>query len=348
MNLDTILEPFAINIRRRQIAPLSGGLINRTWKISDGPDQYILQRINDAVFKEPEKIDENISRISEYLETHHPGYFFVAPLHDRLGQSLAHHPDGYFRLMPFVKDSITIDTVTNPEQAYEAAKQFGLFTKLLSGFDAQTLHTTIPDFHNLSLRYAQFQKSLSYGNRERIAETRAVIDTLEEYQWIVNDFEAIKKNSGFSVRVTHHDTKISNVLFDQKGNGICVIDLDTVMPGYFISDVGDMIRTYVSPANEEERSFERISVRVEVFESLIRGYLEFMGDELTGTEKEYIHYSGMFMTYMQALRFLTDYLNNDVYYGSRYDGHNRVRAMNQVHLLNALRDTEKTIQTGIS
>src|SRR5690606_24912784 len=138
------------------------------------------------------------------------------------------------------------------------------------------------------------------------------------------------------IRVTHHDTKISNVLFDKDGKGICVIDLDTVMPGYFISDVGDMIRTYVSPANEEERDFDKIRVRDDVMDALTEGYLEFMGDELTATEKKHTRYSGMFMTYMQALRFLTDYLNDDVYYGARYDGHNRVRAMNQVRLLSEL------------
>src|SRR5690606_32533536 len=125
---------------------------------------------------------------------------------------------------------------------------------------------------------------------------------------LVDEFEAVRKNVDFRIRVTHHDTKISNVLFDKDGKGICVIDLDTVMPGYFISDVGDMIRTYVSPANEEERDFDKIRVRDDVMDAHTEGYLEFMGDELTATEKKHTRYSGMFMTYMQALRFLTDYL----------------------------------------
>jgi thiamine kinase-like enzyme len=348
MIIKSVLESFAINPESCKITIVSGGLINRTWKVIHGDREYILQRVNDAVFKEPLKIAENIRRISEYLASHHPDYQFICPLSDTSGNTLIHNPDGYFRLLPFVKNSVTIDAVSQPGQAFEAARQFGLFTKLLSGFEANTLHTTIPDFHNLVLRYEQFQKALSEGNSARKKETSAAIGMLNDYQWIVNDFEEITKKEEFRIRVTHHDTKISNVLFDPQGKGICVIDLDTVMPGYFISDLGDMIRTYVSPASEEEADFTRIEVREDVFISLLQGYLQFMAEELTDTEKRYIYYSGMFMTYMQALRFLADYLNNDVYYGCQYQGQNRVRAENQIHLLRALSDKEKDLSNRIS
>ena len=334
MNLTPVLEAF--DITDAHIDPLSGGLINATWKIKTTSSEYILQRVNHAVFKSPEKIDENITRIAQFLKQHHPEYYFVSPIAGKDGRTLVHTDEGYFRLMPFVSDSVTLHTVTHPDQACEAARQFGKFTKLLSGFDARTLQITIPDFHNLSLRYEQFNTALAQGNPQRIEETRKVIETLRQYRWIVDDFQAIRKNPDFRVRVTHHDTKISNVLFDRGGKGLCVIDLDTVMPGYFISDFGDMIRTYVSPANEEERDFDKIRVREDVLNAIAEGYLEYMNDELTDTEKKHIRYSGMFMIYMQALRFLTDYLNNDVYYGAKYDGHNRVRAMNQVKLLDQL------------
>ncbi|HLT79544.1 MAG TPA: aminoglycoside phosphotransferase family protein [Cyclobacteriaceae bacterium] len=334
MNLTPVLEAF--QLRAPRITPLSGGLINSTWHITTPSGAYILQRINHAIFKWPEKIDENISRIAEYLKKHHPDYYFISPIAAKDGHTLIHTPDGYFRLLPFVDKSVTLHTVTHPDQAYEAAEQFGKFTRLLSGFDASTLQITIPDFHNLTLRYKQFETALENGNAQRIEETHATIETLKQHRWVVDDFEAIRKNPEFRIRVTHHDTKISNVLFDKNGKGICVIDLDTVMPGYFISDFGDMIRTYVSPVNEEERDLAKIQVREDVLDAITRGYLEFMGDELTNTEIKHIRYSGMFMVYMQALRFLTDYLNDDVYYGSRYEGHNNVRAMNQVRLLEAL------------
>lgn len=348
MNIDSILDSFNINAGSCTITPLRGGLINSTWRIADGDDEYILQRVNDAVFKDPVKIDENISKISAYLEAEHPEYRFIAPLRANAGQTIVQDAAGYFRLFPFVKDSVTIHAVADPEQAREAAAQFGVFTRLLSGFDAATLHTTIPDFHNLSLRHAQFEKARNEGNPDRIRETTEEVGVLEAYKWIVKNFQRIQKSKDFRIRVTHHDTKISNVLFDQQGKGLCVIDLDTVMPGYFISDLGDMVRTYVSPANEEESDYGRIKVRQDVFVSLVQGYLDHMGDELTPSEKKHIHYSGMFMTYMQALRFLTDYLNDDAYYGAGYEGHNRVRATNQIYLLKALDEAESDLLNGIS
>ena len=225
-------------------------------------------------------------------------------------------------------------------QAYEAARQFGKFTKLLSGFDHTQLKITIPDFHNLSLRYQQFQQSLTHGNAERIKEAVHSINLIKKDVYIADEFEKIKINPDFKLRVTHHDTKISNILFDDNSSGLCVIDLDTVMPGYFISDLGDMLRTYLSPVSEEEKDYSKIEIREEFFKSIIQGYVSEMKDELSATEKRYFVYAGKFMIYMQALRFLTDYLNNDVYYGSKYPGHNFVRANNQLTLLKHLSEKE--------
>lgn len=249
--------------------------------------------------------------------------------------------DGYFRLFPFVQDSHTVDTVQTPEEAYEAAKQFGRFTKLLSPLDTNKLQITLPDFHNLSLRYQQFQHALNEGNKDRITKSNLSIELLQKQVSIVTEFEAIKQNPDFKLRVTHHDTKISNILFDEKKRGLCVIDLDTVMPGYFISDVGDMMRTYLSPVSEEEKDFSKIEVRDEYFSAIVRGYLHEMNNELTSTEKNYFVFAGKFLIYMQALRFLTDYFNNDVYYGAKYPDQNFVRANNQIVLLEKLIEKEE-------
>ncbi len=150
---------------------------------------------------------------------------------------------------------------------------------------------------------------------------------------IVTEFEKITRDNNFKRRVTHHDTKISNVLFDDEGNGLCVIDLDTTMSGYFISDVGDMMRTYLSPYSEEEKDISRITVRDEYFDAVAKGYLKEMNEELTPSELDHFVYSGDFMIYMQAVRFLTDHFNNDIYYGAKYEGHNFMRAQNQIALL---------------
>ncbi|MEO6221009.1 MAG: aminoglycoside phosphotransferase family protein, partial [Ginsengibacter sp.] len=254
---------------------------------------------------------------------------------------------GYFRMFPFVNGSHTVDVVQSPSQAYEAARQFGKFTNLLSGFDTSQLKITIPDFHNLSLRYQQFEYSLIHGNTERIREADKSIQNIKQHFDIVQKFEHIKSDSAFKLRVTHHDTKISNVLFDDNNQGLCVIDLDTVMPGYFISDVGDMLRTYLSNVSEEEKDLSKIEVREEIFRAIIEGYGREMKNELSGPEKEHFVYAGKFMTYMQAIRFLTDYLSNDIYYGAKYPDHNFVRGNNQLVLLKQLIEKEKLFN-GIS
>jgi Ser/Thr protein kinase RdoA (MazF antagonist) len=326
------------------IQPLTSGLINKTLKVSDGNNNYVLQQININVFKNPHQLAENITMMDQYLKVHHPEYLFVAPVTniDNTTLYLAKE-QGYFRLFRFIEGSHTIDVADTPEQAFEAAYQFGKFTRLLSGFDATRLHTTIPDFHNLTLRYKQFENALKRGNAERIKQSRDLIKVIVDNTSIVDKFDKIKSSKEVKQRVTHHDTKISNVLFDQHGKGMCVIDLDTTMSGYFISDVGDMMRTYLSPSSEEVRDFDTIEVREDFFSAIVNGYTSIMGDELTATEKDLIFYSGQFLIYMQALRFLTDYFNNDVYYGARYDEHNFVRAGNQLQLLRKMNEKERLL-----
>ena len=157
---------------------------------------------------------------------------------------------------------------------------------------------------------------------------------LYKHEHILQTYTHLVTDSGMPLRVIHHDTKISNILFDDQQNGLCVIDLDTVMPGYYLSDVGDMMRTYLSPANEEEADFSKIHIRENFFSAVCKGYLSEMGNVLSETEKKYFIFSGELMIYMQAIRFLTDFLNNDVYYGTKYPGHNLNRARNQFTLLN--------------
>jgi Ser/Thr protein kinase RdoA (MazF antagonist) len=163
----------------------------------------------------------------------------------------------------------------------------------------------------------------------------------------VVEYDRIKSNPAFKLRVTHHDTKISNVLFDANDNGLCVIDLDTVMPGYFISDVGDMLRTYLSPVSEEEADLSKIDIREDYFEAILKGYLSEMKDELSTEELSHFLYAGKFMIFMQATRFLTDYLLNDIYYGAKYEDHNLVRANNQIALLKSLLSKKEMLQQKV-
>jgi Ser/Thr protein kinase RdoA (MazF antagonist) len=329
------------------IKSFGSGLINHTWKVTYKGDDYILQRINDNVFKHPAYITNNISLIAEHLKKHFPEYLFVAPVKTIAGEEMVYlKDDGYFRMFPFVKGSHAKDVVETAEEAYEAAPQFGRFTKLPNALPADDLKISIPDFHNLSLRFQQFLSALSNGNPDRIKETRGLATELLSHANIVTEYKKILTNKDFKKRVTHHDTKISNVLFDKTNKGICVIDLDTVMPGYFISDVGDMMRTYLAPVSEEEKDFSKIIIRENFYDAIVNGYFNEMKDVLSETERDYFFYAGTYMIYMQAIRFFTDYLNDDVYYGAKYPGHNLVRAGNQAILLEKLLD-KKYVLTGI-
>ncbi len=339
-----ILAAYGITADEATIRPFGTGLINNTWKVSYNGKEYILQCINHHVFKQPAFIAENLNLLAAYLHRHFPEYLFVKPIPTLDQSSMVYNNiHGYFRLLPFVTDSYTYEVVPASSLAFNAARQFGKFTRLLSGFPAESLNITLPDFHNLSLRCQQFEIALSKGDPARIEEAKQAIDTIRQYKYILDQFEDIKHHPGFKTRVTHHDTKISNVLFDKEGNGLCVIDLDTVMPGYFISDFGDMMRTYLSPVSEEEKDLSLISIREEYFRAIVSGYLGEMRSELSTVEIEHAVYAGKFMTYMQAIRFLTDHLNKDVYYGAKYEGHNLVRTHNQITLLQRLTEKESLL-----
>ncbi len=343
-----ILIAYGLQPNQYTIEQLGNGLINKTWKVIAGDKQFVLQRINDHVFQNPSVLAENIRLLDEYLKINKQNYLFVPSLKSNDGKETVQSNDGYFRLFPFIKGSHTINTVSTTNQAYEASGQFGKFTRLLSGFDSTKLHSTIPDFHNLSLRYHQLELALMNGNKERIKQSKQLLDSVKNFHFILSFFERIRKTKLIKQRVTHHDTKISNVLFDDHDKGICVIDLDTVMPGYFISDLGDMMRTYLSPANEEETNFDSIDVRDDIFRAVVQGYVRYMNDELSEEEQGLIFYSGLFLMYMQAIRFLTDYLNNDAYYGTDYDGHNFNRASNQLCLLERYNEKKEVFQQIIS
>ena len=344
---EKILKEFGIDANA-SIKPFGSGLINNTWLISNEGTDFILQRINQNVFKNPVDIATNIHLICDHFKGNHPGYLFPCPRKTLPGDEMLFiNDEGYFRIFPFIKNSHTTDVVNSSSQAHEAAKQFGRFTNLLSGFSVNKLKITISDFHNLPLRYSQFESAIRQGNKARIKEAAATINFLKEQHEIANISEQISKDAGFKKRVTHHDSKISNVLFDENDHGLCVIDLDTVMPGYFISDFGDMMRTYLSPVSEEEKDFTKIEIREDYFKAIADGYLSEMGNELSPIEKEHLVYAGKFMTYMQALRFLTDHLNNDIYYGSKYEWHNFIRANNQVVLLKKIIEKEKILQKMI-
>lgn len=330
---EAVLNAYGLNPSDITISVLGNGLINHTWKLASSNKSWVLQKINEAVFVDPDAIAHNIGKIGAFLEKEYPSYLFTKPVESITGTQMVRCNEGCFRLFPFIPGSVTLTVVNSPEQAYEAARQFGLFTACLRDFDISGLETTLADFHNLELRYHQFQESLVQGIQERITANQDDINFLLAHEYIVAQYAAICKDKAFTLRVTHHDTKISNVLFNNSGKGYCVIDLDTVMPGYFTSDAGDMFRTYLSPVNEEETNLALIEVREEIYKAIVDGYCSAMQPYLTEQECKAFYFAGLMMIYMQALRFMTDYLNGDKYYAITYPEQNLNRAKNQLALM---------------
>lgn len=336
-----VLEQFGFISEEYSIRQHGNGLIHITYVVEKNESPlFILQKVNHQVFKKPEDIAHNLNYIGDFLDQHNPEYPFARPFKTTRGTDYAVVDDSFFRLIPFIQNSHTIDVCTSEQQAYTAARAFGKFTSILTDLDVHLLRSTIPGFHDLWYRFDQFEQALVKGNTQRLESSNAEAEFLAERKKVVDLFRQIKQSSTFKLRVTHHDTKINNVLFDKGDKDLCVIDLDTVMPGYFISDVGDMMRTYISPVNEEESDVEKVIVRKNFIQAIIEGYSSAMGDKLTEMEKKGFIYAGKFIIFMQALRFYTDFLNNDVYYGAKYGDHNLIRAKNQIKLLSELERLE--------
>lgn len=299
---------------------------------------YVLQRVNNNVFKKPEIIAENIRLAGDYLAKNHPDYLFPTVVKTVSGDEMVFDKEGFpWRLFPFIPNTYTVDEVETPEQAFSAAREFGMLTRNLEGVHVTTFHPTIDRFHDLSLRWNQFESALKSASVERQKKAQEQIEAAQHFSWLVNKYSELISSGTLVLRVTHNDTKINNILFDSvSGKALCAIDLDTLMPGYFIYDLGDMIRTFVSPVNEGEKDVSKVIFREEIYDALVSGYMESMGSILSEKEKESIPFGGMMMTYIMALRMLTDFLNGDVYYHTTYPGQNLVRATNQFALLQVL------------
>jgi len=329
-----ILSQYFSDANDYHIALFGNGLIHKTYTVTTtSSPEYILQEVNTAVFKKPLDIASNLKALSNFLEQKGKEVFYPTPLSTINGNPYSIESGSFYRLTPFVKGTHTLDACSTAEQAYEAALQFGKFTAAFNGMDVSILQPTIPQFHDLTFRWQQFTDAMQNGNKERIQQAEKAIEQIQANYHIVARYQSIVSSSQFLQRVTHHDTKITNVLLNDQGKGVCVIDLDTVMSGLLISDLGDMFRTYLSPGNEEETDLSQVYVRPDFHEAIIAGYLEHMKDLLNKEELEAVNYSGEFLIYMQALRFLTDFLNNDTYYGIKYPLNNYNRTINQLALL---------------
>ncbi len=354
--MNHILSAFGIEPERFDVRPFGSGHINKTFLLTPrdrarGRDAggFVLQRINTNVFKRPEVIARNQRMTGEHLSRVAPDYLFLRAIPTRDGADMYVSGGEHWRMLPHAADTITVDQAETPRQAFEAARQFGQFARLTNGIDLAAFEPSIPQFHDLALRQAQFERAVADARGGRVDRAENARDLIAAYQSrgdIVETFKHLSRE--LPDRLMHHDTKINNALLREdsfEGVGIC--DLDTLMPGKIISDLGDMVRTYVCPVSEEEPDVHKIAVRDDYFAALTQGYLTEVREVLTDSERASLFYAGEFMIYMQGIRFLADYLNGDVYYPVKHAEHNLDRARNQWALLQCLTEKEPALRRVI-
>jgi hypothetical protein len=324
------------------VESLGNGLIHHTYRIAEPLHQkkLVLQAINTTIFTSPASIINNYQEIYTYLQSHHSKTSIPAPMPDKDGKLLwVDDEKNCWRASTFIENSYSPMNAVTEQEAYTVAKSFAAFTNSLGGIDITKLKEIIPGFHNLSLRFDQFEHAVKNAPVQRLLKATHIIAELRQRKKLVSFYGSIHHNKDYPDRVMHHDCKISNILFDKNTNNvICPVDLDTTMPGKFFSDLGDMIRTMACTVDENSTSWEEIEVRPSFYQSILKGYLEGAGNIFTSSEIENIHYSGLILTYMQSLRFVTDYLNGDVYYKISYSEQNLSRALNQLILLEKLEE----------
>jgi Ser/Thr protein kinase RdoA (MazF antagonist) len=339
-NRDTLQEVAAgFGLNNAYIEPLGSGLIHHTYKANDNGRIVVLQQINTKVFISPQSLTSNYLVVYDHLQK--SGSIKVpAPVAASNGEWLLKDSKGaYWRATEYIANSYSPDGTDDARTAYNTGACFGRFTRSLAGIDLSQLQVLLADFHDLAYRYQQFEDVVANAIGMRLMRATHVIAELRQRKYLVDFYTSIKNNPAYPLRLMHHDCKISNILFDKNTKDvICPIDLDTIMPGKYFSDLGDMIRTMASTVDENSREWEHIDIKPDYYNAVVQGYLDGIGDELTPEEKENIHKSGLLMTYMQTLRFVTDFLMGDVYYRVSDPEHNLNRALNQLILLEKLED----------
>lgn len=346
IRVDTVADAFAIEGKLLFWEPYGNGHINDTFLLTyelplGEKKRYILQRLNLVVFKRPDELMKNVVSVTEYLrqmiirqggdpdretlrviKTREGGNYFQ----DRCGNC--------FRVFSFIEDSICLQQVENKDDFYACGAAFGNFQRMLADYPVADLYETIPDFHNTPSRFRDFQKAVEEDLLGRAALVQAEIDFALEREKETSELTDLIKEGKLPLRVTHNDTKLDNILFDKESKkALCIIDLDTVMPGSSLYDFGDSIRFGASTGAEDEKDLSKVELDLSLFEAFTRGYLVGSGGSLTQKEIEMLPMGAKLMTYECGIRFLADYLQGDVYFKIQREGHNLDRARTQFKLV---------------
>lgn len=355
-----MVRGFAIHGRYLGSRPHVAGHINDTFVATfsrDGKqERFIIQHINEHVFKNPAAMMENIVCVTDEARSQ----LAAAGVQDTSRRSLTVIPatdgrafqrDGegkYWRAYLFIEGTCSYDVVQSERQALEAAKGFGEFQRLVSRLPGPSLHETIPDFHHSRSRFEKLKSAAEANPLGRLDQARAEWDFIREREATVDILLDLLAKGDIPLRVTHNDTKLNNVLIDAvTGEAVCVVDLDTVMPGLSLYDFGDMVRTATSPAAEDEQDLSRVHMQMPMFKALVTGYLATAGAFLNSAELEHLAFAGKLITLEIGMRFLTDFLEGDTYFRAHRPGHNLDRCRTQLALVRSIEEQEEDMRKAV-
>jgi hypothetical protein len=354
--LKIITTHFDLHAKVEMISPLKLGHINDSYLVyihGETTPVYLLQRINHHIFKDIDMLQHNILRVTRHIR--HKLEEKKTPDIERRVLTLIPATDGkwyyfdgtsYWRMMIYIRNSKSYNNVT-PALAERSGLAFGDFQYMLSDLPGEPLGETIPNFHNMEFRLQQFHEALFDDKAQRAGKSCYYIQEIEKRADEMCSAEKAYREGLLPKRINHCDTKVNNVLFDDLGNVLCVVDLDTVMPGYVLSDFGDFIRTGANTGAEDDADLHHVNINMEVFKAYAKGYMKTAKVFLTEYEKNNLAFGARLLTYMQTVRFFTDYLNGDIYYKINFPEHNLQRTKAQLKLLESIEDHFQEMQEYI-
>lgn len=346
MNIDLMISKFDFKGTPFYYEPFGCGLINRTYAVyckfeTEPPIRYLVQRINTHVFKDPAGLMDNIVQVTEFLRKQiianggNPDRETLTVIPTKDGKNLyIDEEGGCWRAYDFIEHAVSYQTVEDPEMFCEAARAFGDFQKKLASFPAANLHDTIPQFHDTAKRFRDFMAAVEKDSCGRLASVEKEVAFIRAREADCSKVVNAIANGEVPLRVTHNDTKLNNIMMDPDTNkAVCIVDLDTIMPGSALYDFGDSIRFGASSAAEDEKDLDKVFMKLDLFEAYTKGFLTGVCGNLTEGEKNLLAFSAKLLTLECGMRFLTDYLEGDVYFHTKYEDHNLDRARTQLKLV---------------
>lgn len=345
-SLHAVAARFATGAPVATVEPFSGpaGHINASYVVQSPRGRFFLQRLNTDVFRDHQRLMENVARVTKHLA----GPLQLVPARDG-ASSVADADGGVWRMYTFIENGTPVVGAPSGREVARAAGAFGAFQRALADLPGPRLHETIPHFHDTPRRLEAFERAVESDTAARAASVRAEIDRIRGCRHVARLLVDGAGRGAVPERIVHNDAKLANVLFDRaSGEALCVVDLDTVMPGLVLYDFGDLVRSMATRAAEDERDLSRVRLEPELFESIARGYVTGAREFLTQAERELLVPGAQVIVYEQAIRFLIDHLDGDRYYRIARPGHNLDRCRTQLALLDALRAAERALQQMIT